>query len=883
MAVAKNDVDEAMLAATKDIEEAKVAAREEVEAVSAANKLDVKAAMAVAKNDVDEAMLAATKDIEEAKVAAREEVEAVSAANKLDVKAAMAVAKNDVDEAMLAATKDIEEAKVAAREEVEAVSAANKLDVKAAMAVAKNDVDEAMLAATKDIEEAKVAAREEVEAVSAANKLDVKAAMAVAKNDVDEAMLAATKDIEEAKVAAREEVETSMASTKREISNAIIAAQTKVEEAKVAARDEIAAAMAANKLDVKAAMVAAKMDVEEAKDAAKIDAEESKVAAGEEIAAAMAAIKSDAKAAMVTAKADVEEAKISAKLDVEGAKDAARQEVETAMAATKLDVEAAMVAAKLNVEEARDAAKINVEEAKAEVMAATKIREAKLAAREDNPERRLRRSSLVSAGFPPGKKYHYFLSRKKEHSTLGRQPESLAMAIHDSQTLTGFVGFFDVDDLKTITPERLTADVRKSCAMVVVLHDETCASSWCQFEWKAAELAGIPVLCIVDANHACRTTVLEQLTSWSRPGVPTRSPAVVSNYSLRLRPASSLAGPVPVTCELTEHLRSSPTTAYAFDLRAHWLVPSRCAHASTCGRLQLQPTPSTCELIGWSRPGVPMRAPVVLTGWSRPGVPMRAPAVVSNYSGDLRAHLLVPSRCAYASTCGRLQLQRRPASSLVGPAPVCPCEHLRSSPTTAETCELTGWSRPGVPMRAPAVVSTYSGDLRPASSLVGPVPVCPCEHLRSSPTTAETFDLRAHGLVPSRSAHAVVSNYSLRPASSLVGPVPVCPCEHLRSSPTKLTCELTGWSRPGVPMRAPAVVSNYSGDLRAHWLVPSRCAHASTCGRLQLQLTPATCELIAWSRPGVPMRAPAVVSSYSGRLRAYFTFLLLPASAFLLL
>ncbi|CAE8643470.1 unnamed protein product, partial [Polarella glacialis] len=124
--------------------------------------------------------------------------------------------------------------------------------------------------------------------------------------------------------------------------------------------------------------------------------------------------------------------------------------------------------------------------------------------------RRLRQSSLVSAGLPPGKKYHYFLSHKKEHSTLGRQPESLAMAIHDSQTLTGFVGIFEVDDLKTITPEQVTADVRKSCAMVVVLHDETCVSSWCQFEWKAAELAGIPVLCIVDAYHACRTTVLEQ-------------------------------------------------------------------------------------------------------------------------------------------------------------------------------------------------------------------------------------------------------------------------------------------------------------------------------------------------------------------------------------
>ncbi|CAE8692261.1 unnamed protein product, partial [Polarella glacialis] len=447
------------------------------------------------------------------------------------------------------------------------------------------------------------------------------------------------------------------------------------------------------------------------------------------------------------------------------------------------------------------------------------------------------------------------------------------------------------------------------------------------------------------------------LTGWSRPGVPTRAPAVVSNYSLR--PASSLVGPVPVCPR--EHLRSSPTTAYAFDLRAHLLVPSRCAHASTCGRLQLQPTPSTCELTGWSRPGVPTRAPAVVSNYSlrlRPASSLVGPVPVcprehlrssptTAYAFDLRAHWLVPSRCAHASTCGRLQLQPtpstceltggpvpsqrhlrsrpcvptrapavvsnyslrlRPASSLVGPVPVCPREHLRSSPTTAyafdlrahwlvpsrcahastcgrlqlqptpSTCELTGWSRPGVPMRAPAVVSNYSLRLRPASSLVGPVPVCPREHLRSSPTTAYAFDLRAHWLVPSRCAHA-------------------CTCGRLQLQPTPSTCELTGWSRPGVPTRAPVVVSNYSlrlrpasslvgpvpvcprehlrsspatadaCDLRAYWLVPSRCAHASTCGRLQLQPTPSTCEFTGWSRPGVPTRAPAVVSNYSLRLR----------------
>ncbi|CAE8599376.1 unnamed protein product [Polarella glacialis] len=282
--------------------------------------------------------------------------------------------------------------------------------------------------------------------------------MTVAKKDVDEANVAATTEVEEAKDAAREEVETAMAATKHEISNAMVAAQTDVEEAKVAAK----------------------------KDEAKVGARD------------------EGEAAKVAAKKGVEEAQV-----------AARDAGEAGKTATKLDVTAAMVAAKKNVEEAKDAAKIDAEEAKAEVMAAEKIREARPLAREDNPERRMRRSISSSVGLPPGKKYHYFLSHKKEHSTLGQQPESLAMAIHDSQMLSGFVGFVDVVNLKAITPLQVASEVRKSCAMIVVLHDETCASSWCQFEWKAAELAGVPVLCIVDAHHHCRMTVLEQVKQCS--------------------------------------------------------------------------------------------------------------------------------------------------------------------------------------------------------------------------------------------------------------------------------------------------------------------------------------------------------------------------------
>ncbi|CAE8600219.1 unnamed protein product, partial [Polarella glacialis] len=62
---------------------------------------------------------------------------------------------------------------------------------------------------------------------------------------------------------------------------------------------------------------------------------------------------------------------------------------------------------------------------------------------------------------------------------------------------------------------------------------------------------------------------------------------------------------------------------------------------------------------------------------------------------------------------------------------------------------------------------------------------------------------------------------------------------------------LIGRSRPGVPMRAPAVVFYYSGRLRAYWL--------------HLRANPITanaCELIGWSRPVVPMRSPAVLIGF---------------------
>jgi hypothetical protein len=111
------------------------------------------------------------------------------------------------------------------------------------------------------------------------------------------------------------------------------------------------------------------------------------------------------------------------------------------------------------------------------------------------------------------KKYHYFLSHKKVHSKLSQMPEQMAMALHDSMKYHGFQGFFDVDNLKSITKEDLEDSVKKSSALLVVLHDETCDSPWCRFEWEVAEKNDIPVLVIADLDHFSKKIMLDQVVA----------------------------------------------------------------------------------------------------------------------------------------------------------------------------------------------------------------------------------------------------------------------------------------------------------------------------------------------------------------------------------
>lgn len=114
---------------------------------------------------------------------------------------------------------------------------------------------------------------------------------------------------------------------------------------------------------------------------------------------------------------------------------------------------------------------------------------------------------------PVGKSYHYFLSHKKKHSSLGFQPEAMARAFHDVLQCRGFQGFFDVDNLEQISADDVEKGVKSSCAVIIFLHNETCESEWCKFEWKVAAENDIPVLCVVDTANFKKQDLLAQVTS----------------------------------------------------------------------------------------------------------------------------------------------------------------------------------------------------------------------------------------------------------------------------------------------------------------------------------------------------------------------------------
>ena len=120
---------------------------------------------------------------------------------------------------------------------------------------------------------------------------------------------------------------------------------------------------------------------------------------------------------------------------------------------------------------------------------------------------------LSAARLPPPKEYafEYFLSHKKSHSKDGLVPGQIAKNLHDSLSLLGHQGWFDVDNLETITKESLRDSVSKCASMIVMINDETAESEWCLFEWACASEAGIPIKVIVDMERCSKKAALALL------------------------------------------------------------------------------------------------------------------------------------------------------------------------------------------------------------------------------------------------------------------------------------------------------------------------------------------------------------------------------------
>jgi len=121
--------------------------------------------------------------------------------------------------------------------------------------------------------------------------------------------------------------------------------------------------------------------------------------------------------------------------------------------------------------------------------------------------------SRISQQFAPDNQHYlYFLSHKKFHSKYGKQPEAIAMHIHDVLKLKGYKGFFDTDNLRTISEAALEEAIEQSLTLIVFMHDETIQSEWCVAEWKMAEKHGIPCIVVCDIQRSDKSKLLHAVS-----------------------------------------------------------------------------------------------------------------------------------------------------------------------------------------------------------------------------------------------------------------------------------------------------------------------------------------------------------------------------------
>jgi len=106
------------------------------------------------------------------------------------------------------------------------------------------------------------------------------------------------------------------------------------------------------------------------------------------------------------------------------------------------------------------------------------------------------------------KQYAYFLS----HSKHEKQPEAIAMGIHDILTLKGYRGFFDTNSVAQMSESALEDAIKNSSALVVFMHDETCESEWCVAEWKMAQKHMLDCIVVADVQWCSKGKMLSAVT-----------------------------------------------------------------------------------------------------------------------------------------------------------------------------------------------------------------------------------------------------------------------------------------------------------------------------------------------------------------------------------
>merc|ERR1712087_42546 len=85
------------------------------------------------------------------------------------------------------------------------------------------------------------------------------------------------------------------------------------------------------------------------------------------------------------------------------------------------------------------------------------------------------------------------------------------MGIHEKLVNLGFVGVGNINRIEGLNKTDRKKFIKMSCTVVVVLHDETCNSEKCQYEWSIAKKSNVPVVCLIDMQHCLKGSVLKQV------------------------------------------------------------------------------------------------------------------------------------------------------------------------------------------------------------------------------------------------------------------------------------------------------------------------------------------------------------------------------------